>query len=81
MALTTAEVRRVKYELGYNTLAVGAEPYFSYVSVFDQVIQPYLTAGTATTSDTEVDAVSAGDPPSPVTLTLASRPEIALPST
>ncbi len=72
MGLTASEVVRLKYELGYNTLAVGAEPYFSFVSVFDQVIRPYLIAGASTTSDTEIDAVDAGDPPAPASLILAS---------
>ncbi len=69
MGLTTSEVRRIKHELGYGLLSVAAEPYISYVSLFDQIIQPYLTAGAATTSSTSVDAE---DAPTPVTLTLAS---------
>ncbi len=69
MALTTSEVRRIKYELGYGLLSVAAEPYISYVSLFDQIIQPYLTAGAATRSST---SVTAADEPTPVTLTLVS---------
>ncbi len=69
MALTSSEVRRIKYELGYGLLSVAAEPYVSYVSLFDQIIQPYLTEGASTTSST---AVVAADEPTPVTLTLAS---------
>ncbi len=69
MALNTSEVRRIKYELGYGGLSVSAEPYISYVSLFDQVVQPYLTAGASTTSST---AVVAATTPTPTTLTLAS---------
>ncbi len=69
MALTTAEVRRIKYELGYGLLSVGAEPYISYVSLFDTIIQPYLTEGAATRSST---IVVAADEPTPVALVLLS---------
>lgn len=69
MALTTSEIRRIKYELGYNVLDVGAEPYIGISALFERVIQPYLTAGAVTTSSTAVVAVSS---PVPVTLTLAS---------
>lgn len=69
MALTTAEVRRIKYELGYGLLSVSAEPYISYVSLFDQIIQPYLTEGALTRSST---TVTAEDEPTPVTLVLTS---------
>lgn len=69
MALLDSEVARIKYELGYNVLAVGAEPYIGVAAVFNQVIQAYMTSGAATTSST---AVTAADTPTPVTLTLAS---------
>jgi len=69
MALLASELARVKYELGYNTLDAGAEPYVSVVALFDQVIQKYLTNGASTTSSTVVPAASA---PTPVDLTLAS---------
>jgi hypothetical protein len=69
MALLDSEIARIKWHLGYNVLSVGAEPYFGYVSIFDQVIQPYVTAGAKTTSATTVTAAST---PTPVTLTLAS---------
>lgn len=74
MALTSSEVRRIKYELGYGLLSVAAEPYVSYVSLFDQIIQPYLTAGAATRSST---AVAAADTPTPATLTLVSATGIS----
>lgn len=69
MALLLSEVRRLKYELGYNVLSVGAEPYIGVAAVFENVIQPYLTAGALTTSAT---AVTAATTPTPVALTLAS---------
>jgi bifunctional DNA-binding transcriptional regulator/antitoxin component of YhaV-PrlF toxin-antitoxin module len=69
VALLDSEVARIKYELGYNVLAVGAEPYIGIVAVFDQVIQPYTTAGAATTSSTPVTAATS---PTPQTLVLAS---------
>ncbi len=75
MALTSSEVRRIKYELGYGLLSVAAEPYVSYVSLFDQIIQPYLTAGAATRSST---SVTAADEPTPVTLTLVSAADFAV---
>jgi len=68
MALLQSELIRLKAELGFNVLAVGAEPYISIVALFDQVIAPYMTAGAATTSST---SVSAQESLTPVTLTLA----------
>jgi hypothetical protein len=65
----TSEVQRVRYELGYNVLAAGAEPYISYVAVFDRVVQAYLNAGAKTTSATAVTAATA---PTPVSLTVVS---------
>jgi len=69
MALLTSEIIRIKYELGYNVLAAGAEPYIGVYAVFDQVIAAYMTSGATTTSATAVTAASA---PTPVTLTLAA---------
>jgi hypothetical protein len=66
MALTTAEVERIKSELGYNLITVG-QPYIQSSSLFEQVIQPYLSEGAATTSATTVTAGS----PAAVSLTLA----------
>lgn len=67
MALLNSELQRVRYELGYNVLAAGAEPYISYVAIFDKVVQTYLNAGAKTTSTTAVTAASAA---TPVALTL-----------
>jgi hypothetical protein len=69
VALTDSEVNRVRAELGYNLLSTGAEPWISSTQVFDQIIQPFLIAGAATTSST---AVAAATTATPVTLTLVS---------
>lgn len=68
MALLPGELQRVRFELGFNVLSVGAEPYISYVAVFDKVIQVYLNSGAKTTSATTVTASPSGA--TPVTLTL-----------
>lgn len=69
MALLDSEVARIKAELGYNVLDIGAEPYIGVAAIFSQVIQPYLSGGAVTTSSTAVTAASS---PTPVVLTLAS---------
>lgn len=74
MALQTSEIREIKAELGYNVLAVGAEPYIGVTSMFEQVVQPYTTAGASTTS---VTTVAAAATPTPVALTLASVTGVA----
>lgn len=50
----------MRYELGYNILSAGAEPYISYVAIFDKVIQVYINPSAITTSTTAVPA--AGQP-------------------
>lgn len=69
MALTDAEIQRVRYELGYPNLNNAAEPYIGIAAVFTQVIQPYTLSGASTTSSTPVAAAST---PTPQTLSLAS---------
>lgn len=69
MALLTSELRRMRYELGYNVLDVGAEPYIGVSALFESVIQTYMQSGATTTSTTTVAAASE---PTPVTITLAS---------
>ncbi len=69
MALLASELIRLKFELGYNVLTIGAEPRIDYVAIFDQVIGPYMSAGATTTSSTAVTAASS---PTLVTLTLGS---------
>lgn len=70
MALTNEEIVRIKYELGYNVTGIGAEPYITYVALFDRAVQPYLVDA-ATTSSTSVTAADGG---ALATLTLASNP-------
>jgi hypothetical protein len=60
MPLTPGELARVKAELGYNVLTVGAEPWIGVSALFAQVIQPYLGEGNDTTSATSVVAAPAG---------------------
>jgi len=69
MPLTSAELDRIRAELGVNTLDVGAEPYIGVHAVFEKVIQPYLREGSDTTTSTTVTAVPAG---AIVSLTLVS---------
>lgn len=69
MPLLPSEIARIKSELGFNLLSVGAEPYVSIVAFFDSVVTPYTLTGAATTSAT---AVTAAGTPTPTTLTLAS---------
>jgi hypothetical protein len=68
VALLTAEIERCKAELGYNLIGVG-QPYIDTTSIFEQVIQVYLSAGATTTSSTAVTITAAG---TPQTITLAS---------
>lgn len=67
MALLDSELARCKAELGFPLLGQN-QVYIGTSVLFEQVIQPYLTAGAKTTSAT---AVTAADEPTPVTLTLA----------
>lgn len=67
MALLNSEIARIKGELGYNLLTVGAEPFVNVVALFEQVIQPYLGEGATTTSSTAVVSSAA---PEPVAITL-----------
>ena len=69
MALLTSELMRIRAELGYNALGVGAEPYVGITAVFDQIVAVYLNKGATTTSAT---AVTAADAATPVDITLAS---------
>ena len=78
MPLLDAELARIKHELGFNLLSIGAEPYIGITRVFEQVVLPNLSDGALTTSATDVVAVTAGAPPSPVTLTLASATGFAM---
>ncbi len=68
MALLDSEVARLKFELGWNLLST-ANPYLGTAAVFEQVIQPYIEGGAATTSGTTI--VGDGTPKS-ITLTSAT---------
>lgn len=72
MALLDSEIQAIRRELGYNVLSVGAEPYISYVAVFDMVVQKYLNAGAKTSSQTYCAPVADPNTPELRTITLAS---------
>lgn len=74
MALTDAEIQRIRYELGYPNLETAAEPYIGIAAVFEQVIQPYTLGGAATTSSTPVTAATT---PTPTSIVLASATGVA----
>lgn len=78
MALLDSELARIKAELGFNLLLVGAEPYVGVTRYFEQIVVPNLSAGAITTSSTTVAVPPAGSPPTPVTLTLASATGFAM---
>lgn len=69
MSLSTAELQRIKFELGYNVLSNGAEPFIGVSMLFENIVAVYMTAGAATTSATTVVAASV---PTNVAVTLAS---------
>ncbi len=56
MALLQSEIQRIRAELGYNVLGIGAEPYIQYHAIFDQVIRAYLNAGATTIGLSYVEA-------------------------
>ena len=68
MALLDSELARLKQELGFSLVST-ANPFIGNTVLFEQIIQPYVTGGTATTSST---AVTAATTLTPVALTLAS---------
>lgn len=69
MALLDSELERIKAELGYNTLTIGALPYVGFSQLFTNVVQAYMSSGATTTSTTSVTAATT---PTPVSLTLGS---------
>ncbi len=72
MALLTSEITRIKYELGFNVLSLGAEPYIGITRLFENIIQPYTLAGATTTSSTTVEAAETPKIPEQRSITLAS---------
>lgn len=69
MALLDSEILRIKAELGFNLLTINSEPWIGHTAIFEQVVQPFMTAGAKTTSST---SVTAAFEPTPVTLVLTS---------
>lgn len=76
MAFSFGDVQRLKWELGYNAVNIGAEAYVlnSYVAVFDAAIAPYLIDQGSTSTST-VTASSTGAP-SNTTVTVAANPNV-----
>lgn len=73
MPLTNGELDRIRAELGYNLLNVGAEPYIGVAAIFSQVIQPYMREGLDTTSATAITTVGV-----PTAITLGSATGISV---
>lgn len=69
MALSTAEIQRIKFELGFNQLTVNSEPFIGHAALFEIVIQPFMQSGALTTSSS---AVVAASPAAVAAVTLAS---------
>jgi hypothetical protein len=63
--LTDAELQRIRVELGFNTLTVGAAPFVSVTALFETIIRTYLTVGARTTSSS---SVTGNGTPLPITL-------------
>lgn len=73
MSFTYGDIARLKWELGYNAVGIGAEAYVlnSYVAVFDAIV-PYISDQGSTSSTT----VTAQSTPTNTTLTLAANPPV-----
>lgn len=82
MTLLDSELARIKAELGFNVLNVGAEPYVGVTRYFEQVVVPNLNSAAIATSSTAVTAVTPVAPgstsPTPVDLTLSSATGFAM---
>jgi hypothetical protein len=72
VALLAAEIARIKFELGFNVLTIGAEPYIGVSRYFEQVALPNLDSAAVATSSTAVTATALGTTPTVVSLTLDS---------
>ena len=68
MSFTTSELQRIKAELGYNVLSVGADAYIQVSQLFEVVVNSYIDAEVSTTSSTAVTASGVTQ----ATITLAS---------
>jgi hypothetical protein len=69
-SINVSEIQRIKHELSFNQLNVGAEPYVGITRYFEQIVIPNLNAGAVDTSTTLVGAVPPGQLPIAVALTL-----------
>jgi hypothetical protein len=69
MPLQPNEVQRLKQELGFNQLTLGAEPYIGITQYFEQIVLPNLQDSGLTSSST---TVAASGTPALVTLQLLS---------
>jgi len=69
VALTSAEIARIKFELGDNLLGFGALPFVDVSTVYEQIIAPYTLGGAATTCTATIPASA---PAALATLPLAS---------
>lgn len=70
MSLRPEEILRLKFQLGVSVTLLGAEPYITYLAIFDQAIQPFIV-DPSTTSTTPVTAGATQS------ITLASVPLVA----
>jgi hypothetical protein len=75
MPFTTAELYRLKAELGFNLLSNDASPYIGITAWFDTVVNDNIASEVATTSSTTVTAATSY---TPVALTLASATGFAV---
>jgi hypothetical protein len=69
MALLQSEVIRIRAELGYNVMGLQALPYIGITTIFDSVIQQYITSGATTSS---LSPVTASRIPAPQTIQVAN---------
>jgi hypothetical protein len=68
--LSQSDLQRIKHELQFSQLTVGAEPYIGVTRYFEQIVQSFINSGVITSSATVVPASPTF--PTAVSLTLAS---------
>jgi hypothetical protein len=71
VSLRAEEILRVKFALGVSVTLIGAEPYITFLAIFNVAIQPYIIDPTTTSS-----SVVAGSS-QPTAIVVASIPVIA----
>jgi hypothetical protein len=74
MPFTPAELWRIKAELGYNLLNVGADAYIGISQLLEQVVNNNIDSEVTTTATT---SVTASTTPTPTTITVASATGLA----